>query len=80
VLRLCKHTEYDLDEADEQFLAQSKEYTHPEGPPFRFTADTLEKIIDYFEKESFQQVCLSCYYILCCFILILFLLCSDLFF
>jgi hypothetical protein len=57
VLRHAKTNEYDLDEADEAFLAQAKEYAGEEGAPaFRFTADTLERIIDYFEKESFQQV------------------------
>lgn len=57
MLRHAKENEYDLDEADEAFLAEAKEYAGEDGaPPFRFAPDSFERIMDYFEKESFQQV------------------------
>lgn len=48
-----------MDEQDEEFVENFNNSTHTlkDGTAFTLSGDMLEKIIDYFEKESFKQVC-----------------------
>lgn len=47
-----------MDEQDEKFIENFNNNTYflKDGNPFKLTCDMFEKIIDYFEKESFKQV------------------------